>query len=308
MKTRQNRKQKRNDSQIRTTHTKGVQIFDLMHPAVLFGYFGVILVFSMLAIHPLYLALSFGAAFFLSIYLRGWRASFKTLAWQLPLVVLITFINPVFSSMGTTELFRIGLKAVHAEELVFGGCMGLMLVSVMLWFMNLTYVMPSEKMMSLFGGKAPMLSFMFTALMRQIPQFLKRSKQIDSSMKACTAAMSSTNRDIFSSRVRLTSVLMAWSMEDSLEMADAMKARGWASLSRRSSYRRYCFKQRDALALTVLFLFTVISVLLVWNELVMFQFYPEISPIVFQPGFLAFGILVMLPLGAAMADKLRWRR
>ncbi|MGI6104811.1 MAG: energy-coupling factor transporter transmembrane component T [Raoultibacter sp.] len=281
--------------------------FDSMHPAVLLAYFLVILAFSMLAFHPVFISLSCIGAILLSVFLRGWISTGKTLVWQLPLVVLIAIINPVFSSMGTTELFSIGDKVVHSEELIFGGCMGLMLITVMLWFANLSEVLGADKLRSLCGNKAPTLGFMLSAVMRQIPQLLKRGRAIDYSMRACTSSSSLANAKPLSSRVRLGSVLMAWSMENSLEMADAMKARGWNSTDSRSSYQRRSFRRRDVLGLVALFGLTIACLGLSLSELTSFHFYPIMTQLQFQLAYLVYALLVLLPVVSALVEYVRWR-
>ena len=89
--------------------------FDSLHPAIALGYFAMALVLAMAAPHPLLLALSLAAALACGAWLRGAGTVVKSLGWQLPLMLIIVAVNPLFSSTGTTELFRIGTQAVYAE-------------------------------------------------------------------------------------------------------------------------------------------------------------------------------------------------
>ena len=129
--------------------------FDRYHPAVAFSYFACVLAFGMAAMQPVYLALSLAAALSYSIVLRGVRATLRTALWQMPLILVMAVANPLFSAMGSTELFRIGLRAFYLESLVFGACMGAMLACVLLWFSNASRVLSSDKVMALFGNAAP---------------------------------------------------------------------------------------------------------------------------------------------------------
>ncbi len=88
--------------------------FDNFHPALALVYFAVALVLAMAAPHPTLLALSFVIAALYGAWLRGGRAVARSFAWQLPLLAVIVAVNPLFSSTGTTELFRIGTQAVYA--------------------------------------------------------------------------------------------------------------------------------------------------------------------------------------------------
>ena len=93
--------------------------FDNFHPALALVYFAVALVLAMAAPHPTLLALSFVIAALYGVWLRGGRAIARSLTWQLPLLAVIVAVNPLFSSTGTTELFRIGTQAVYAEGYAF---------------------------------------------------------------------------------------------------------------------------------------------------------------------------------------------
>ncbi len=129
--------------------------FDLFHPIVAFGYFAVMLVLCMTAMQPVYLAVSLASALAYGAVLRGWRATGRSLLWQLPLVAVVALANPLFSASGSTELFRIGLRAFYLESFVYGACMGVMLASVLVLFSNAAQVLDSDKVMALFGGVAP---------------------------------------------------------------------------------------------------------------------------------------------------------
>ena len=62
--------------------------FDLFHPVVAFGYFAVMFALSMTAMQPVYLAISLASVLSYSAVLCGWRATGRSLLWQLPLVAV----------------------------------------------------------------------------------------------------------------------------------------------------------------------------------------------------------------------------
>lgn len=105
--------------------------FDNFHPALALVYFAVALVLAMAAPHPTLLALSFAIAALYGVWLRGGRTVARSFAWQLPLLAVIIAVNPLFSSTGTTELFRIGTQAVYAEGYANAATMALLLLCVM---------------------------------------------------------------------------------------------------------------------------------------------------------------------------------
>ena len=86
-------------------------------------------------------------------------------------MLVVAAVNPLFSAMGSTELFRIGLRAVYLESLAYGLCMGMLLVSVVLWFSNASHVLTSDKVMGLFGNVAPVIALMLSMAARLVPRF-----------------------------------------------------------------------------------------------------------------------------------------
>jgi len=261
----------------------------------------------MLAIQPVFLICSFAAAFSFSLYARGWRATLQTLLWQLPLIALCTIINPLISSVGTNEVFRIYTKAIFAESLAWGACMGLMLASVMLWFVNATQVLSSDKVLAVLGRRLPTLGLMISMSLRLMPQFLDRGRLIESTARAASSACQDRPGRKMATRARLVSVLMGWSMEDSLETADAMRSRGWGALAKRTSYRRYRFRRFDAIVAAGLALLGALNAALVWEALGQFHFYPTMAPLSLWWGYLPYLAFFFLPLGACLVDDAKWK-
>lgn len=286
----------------------GLSAFDVYHPIVPFACMATLIVFCMCAFQPVYLLLSFAGALSYSIYLRGWRQAVRTLRWQLPLIVIIMVVNPLFSTMGSTELFSIAGKAVYLESLVYGLNMGVMLVSVMLWFSNASEVLSTDKLMSLFGNVAPTFALMVSMANRLMPRFVSRATEVAAVQDVCMPPETNSAKGRVSERLRQTSVLMAWSMEDSLEMSDAMRARGWRAETKRTTYSRYRIHAFDVIFLVFFVILAVGDALLAFWACTRFSFYPTLSPLDFWPGYVPYAVLVFLPLLMQMGEWLRWRR
>ena len=282
--------------------------FDRYHPAVAFSYFACVLAFGMAAMQPVYLALSLAAALSYSIVLRGVRATLRTALWQMPLILVMAVANPLFSAMGSTELFRIGLRAFYLESMVFGACMGAMLACVLLWFSNASRVLSSDKVMALFGNAAPTIGLMLSMAMRLVPQFMRRGAAVGNVQRACTSAGAAGLREGARSRLRLTSVLMGWGMEDSLDTADAMRARGWGACARRTTYRRCRFRARDGAALGVLAALAALNAVLAYAACTQFRFYPALSVLAVWWGYVPFAVLAFAPLALEARERARWTR
>ena len=281
--------------------------FDRYHPVVAFCYFVVLLVVEMAAMQPVYLTISFSAALACSVSLRGARATGRTLAWQLPLVAVIALANPLFSASGSTEIFRLG------------ACMGLMLATVLLTLESASRVLTSDKVMALFGNAAPTVGLMLSMTARLVPHYVRRGTDIGGVQRACTAARSSVGESggddapraprgaALRDNLRLSSVLMGWSMEDSLETASAMKARGWGAAVRRTTYARHRFRRLDAAALAVGGALALLAAVAAWAACAQFRFYPVIDGLAPWWNYLPYALYAALPLSMAARERLRWR-
>lgn len=324
--------------------------FDSIHPGLKLLFFALVIMFTMSAFHPSLLFVSLASAFVMGIWLRGGRTILKTLTWQIPLLVIIVAVNPLFSSSGTTEVFRIETWAVYVESLFHAGCMGCMLIATMQWFSNANCLITSEEVMSTLGSRAPVISLMITMIERLIPRFIQRGKLIKSSLSACTSAQvqlastsqkstrprcecasqkskpawqkrSSQERSSQKSKIpgygrppkkhalkenlRTISTLMSWSMEDSLESADSMRSRGWGSVQKRTTFKRYRFYTFDKAVLVVLVLLGVLSALCAFELCSSFSFFPTTSGTLFSWSLIPYVLLFLFPALLELYRKIR---
>lgn len=153
-------------------------VFSTYHPAVAFIFLACAIVFSMAAMHPVYVVISFAGAFITSCVTRGFKRTARSLVWIVPMWLIVTIANPLFSSMGSTEVLRFGLFAIYAESLLYGACAGGMLASVFLWFSSYSACMNSDNSLALFGNIAPVVTLMITQVMRLVPQFVARGRSV----------------------------------------------------------------------------------------------------------------------------------
>ncbi|MBQ6455424.1 MAG: hypothetical protein IJJ32_04990 [Eggerthellaceae bacterium] len=301
--------------------------FDTYHPAIAAIYLVAALVFTMAAFHPVFLAMNFIMAIAYNIFLRGWRPALKTLTWQLPLLLIITLLNPIFSQSGSTVLFMFGYSAFYLESLVYGLCMGIMLVSIMQWFSNLSHILTSDKMMQLTGRVMPTIGLMVTMILRLVPQFMRCSKSIRSTQEFCTSANldnqvgfgaqgipdSGTSKGFFAKRadsvrtyLRDLTVLMGWGMEDSLDTSEAMRARGWGAAPKRTTYQRSDFRARDGVMAAIMGVLIVISTVCAIAACTQFTYYPELSELIVWWGYLPYLLFLIIPFILEIKERIVW--
>lgn len=267
--------------------------FDTAHPAVAAVYAVATLALTMVSLQPVLIALSFAGGFAYSCCVRGFGASLASLRWQLPFILLVAVLNPLFSASGSTELFRLGGRAVYLESLCYGCAMGGLFVSSALWFQGAAHMLPFDRVMALLGNAAPVLALMVSQGMRLVPRLVRQGGLIGAAQEASLPRRRRVGE--LRDRLRLSTVLMGWSLEDSLETADAMRARGWGAAPRRITYTRYRFTADDAAAVLALAAGAALSAAVSFAATSQFEFYPTMSSLVAWWGYAPYALWMLVP-------------
>lgn len=279
--------------------------FETSHPAVPAVYLGGTVLIAMFALQPVLIAISLAGALAASLALRGVRPTLRGLCWQLPAVGVICLVNPLFSASGSTELWRCGPVVIYLESLAFGACMGAMLVAVVLWLECASRVLTQDRVLELGARALPTVTLMVSMTAQLVPQLVRRGQAVRSTYAACTAA--SDAKDARHAQVRMSDVLVAWAMEDSLERADAMRARGWGSTEARTTYRSVEFRARDAVALSCVVALLLANALLAGVACSQWHFYPTMPQLVVWWGYVPYAVQVLLPAALELVGRSRWR-
>lgn len=220
--------------------------FSACHPAVNFLYFMLVLAFTMFASSPVVLVPSLLCALGYGGYLNGWTEVRRGLFYLLPLSLMAAVVNPLFNHRGATVLshFPSG-SPLTLESVLYGLSAAAMLAAVLLWFSCYTRVMTSDKFLYLFGRVIPALSLVLSMTLRLVPR-------LKAQYRAVADAQRCLGRDVGAGRllerlrrgVTILSILATWSMENAMETADSMKARGYG-LPERTAFSIYRWEARD---------------------------------------------------------------
>ena len=227
--------------------------FGSYHPLVNFTYFALVLVFSMIFMHPVCLAVSLASALTYGIYLNRKKAVKFNLLFMLPMLLLTALLNPLFNHEGMTILtyFKNG-NPLTQESINYGIAAAVMLITVVGWFSCFNSVITSDKFVYLFGRMIPALSLILAMALRMVPRFKAQAKIISNAQK-CVGRDISNGSLLLRARhgLRIISILITWALENAIETADSMKSRGYG-LRGRTAFSIYKFTRRDAAALLYL--------------------------------------------------------
>lgn len=275
--------------------------FDACHAAVPAMLFAGVAALSMLAVHPVLVTLSLSGALAFSLVARGAAATVRGLAWQLPLLVLVCLLNPFFSASGSTLLLKAGPRSVYLESLAYGATMGALLVATVLWFEDAAAVLTQDRLLALAGRRARSVPLVASMAAQLVPQMLGRARSVRAAARACTAA--GPRPPARDELLRTSTMLLSWSLEDSLERADAMRARGWESGSPRTRYRPERFRARDAVAAAGIAALLALGAAGAWAACSSWEFYPRMFGLAPWWCYLPFALLALLPAVAELAAR-----
>ncbi|MDR1069037.1 MAG: energy-coupling factor transporter transmembrane protein EcfT [Clostridiales Family XIII bacterium] len=260
--------------------TSPANIFSHYHPAAVLLYIAAAVFCAMFTLMPACVVLSFVCSSAYSIFLNGVRAYAKALRPLLIIFVIIVLVNPVTNHRGMTVLFHLfgnpGMP-VTWEATLRGLCSGGMLMSIFVWFQCYQALITNDKFMYLFGRIAPTSAMVVSMVLKLVPVTIRKYHEIDESQSALR--MSSNPVDGRKGRIRaavkVSGVLLSRTMEDSIETADSMRARGYGS-GHRTRFSNYRLTAADIICIVILaaLLVTVVSLIVIANRSV--NFFPVI--------------------------------
>lgn len=289
--------------------------FSACHPVVNLYYFAVMLIFSMFLTHPVMLFISLACACAYCTLQRGFRNGvWKNLQLLLPMAAAVVCINSLFNHYGVTTLFYLpGGNAVTLEAAMYGLVMAVMLAEVLLWFSCWNEVMTSDKFVYLFGRILPGLSLILTMCFRFVPCFARQAKRINQAQKGIGrdfeegSMMQRIGRALTS-----FSILITWGMENGIDTADSMRARGYG-LEGRTAFSLFRLDRRDKKLLLIMTgllavilggIFDGYADVLYNPEIIVGGFPITIKTLLFYAAYAVFGLIPLLLDGL---EKRKWR-
>jgi len=172
-------------------------------------------------------------------------------------------------------------------------------------------VMTSDKFIYLFGKIIPGLSLIFSMTLRFVPRFSHQ-------LKVVAGAQKCLGRDVSSGSLikrakhglSILSVMTTWALENAIETADSMKARGYG-IPGRTAFSIFTFDKRDAKALVCILLSGIYTLIGGIMGGMSFSFFPTMKSVEISPFgasvFLAYFLLCICPIVIEIQEVRRWK-
>jgi energy-coupling factor transport system permease protein len=289
------------------TPSESRSAFAAYHPLVNACFFAYAILLPLFVLQPAFLAVSFGAAAAYHVAMRGRGGMRFLFAFVLPLMLLAAALNPLLNHRGATALFRFRYNAFTLEALVYGACMALMLGSVLLWFSCAAKVFSTDKYFCLFGRVLPAISLTLCMAFRFLPRYRNQAARINAARRGIGL---DTGSGSLTGRVRTggkhLSILTTWALENAIDTADSMRARGYG-LPGRTAYMPWRITARDAVFLCGILVCGVLVAAGFLTKAVSFGFFPRLSFPAVAPFFplalAAHGVLCLTPLAVEAGGR-----
>lgn len=283
--------------------------FKRMHPIPAAVYFAAVIVISMFTMHPVFIILSLAGSV-LGCAVLGGRKAFSGWPFYVIVFLLTALINPLVVHRGQTVLFYIGLRAVTAEALIYGFAAAGVLVSVLMWFKCMGLVLTDDKIMYLFGRTLPKTALVISAATRLVPLFVRQIRVSADTQKCMGAGTGKGMRGRISMAARVFSANISRSLEDAVETAASMRARGYGA-AKRSSYAPFKAGASDILSGAVIALLLAAVIYGLISGAAEFSYYPSPALVAADPHsltiYICYGLLLLLPVLTSAAGRIKWK-
>jgi len=286
--------------------------FSSYHPLVNFLYFAAVILCSMFFLHPVFLAISFLASFIYSVSLGGKKGLKDNLRFLLPMLFFVALINPLFNHEGATILFYLRDNPITLESVYYGIASAVMFISVIMWFACYNALMTSDKFIYLFGRIIPALSLIFSMVLRFVPRFKAQLKVVSHAQK-CIGRDTGSGSLVARAKnaMKILSIMTTWALENAIETADSMRARGYG-LPGRSSFAFFRFDRRDKAVSLLLLLLIVLVLTGAFLQETSIIYFPTVK--MQEPSlgrsllYAAYFLLCFVPVILNILEEVKWRR
>lgn len=280
--------------------------FSQCHPAVCFGFFLGAIGCGVLIQHPAYLLISTCAGLLYYFLLNG-KKGIRILFGLAPLFVFLSVINPFLNVYGDTVLFTVFGRSYTWEALCYGMALAGTVCNMMVWFGCWNAVLTGDKLTSLFGTLLPAISLLLVMVLRMVPGFIRKAKQIMGARSSIGkgAGENAGYKQKLNDGLTVLGTLTGWALEGGVVTGDSMRARGYGT-ARRTSFQIYSFRSRDGILAAVMAVLLSLTVVAACTGQISAVYTPalQISPVSW--GALVYAGFLLLPSLLQIKENLLW--
>ncbi|MCR4801576.1 MAG: energy-coupling factor transporter transmembrane protein EcfT [Lachnospiraceae bacterium] len=249
--------------------------YAMAHPLVVASFLFWMLILTMCTMNPVMIGISLVFSIVYSQIVSE-RMNWRFLLYSaIPIFVFTMVILPLFSHNGVTPLFYINNMAVTMETIVFGFVMSIMVLSMIQWLQVWNVWIDGERFIYLFGRISPTLALMISMVIRFIPMFLRRYREIHEIQVGMGYSKENAS---FGDKARMfgkeLSILVSWTLEHSVDTSMSMESRGYG-LGKRTSFHLFRWKKSDTVCMLIQVLLAAVVITGIWMEKFTMYYFPK---------------------------------
>lgn len=286
---------------------KGTPIHRL-NPFSKLAWIGSILLLALLFNNPLYLLLLFLSTLPLAISAKVWKDWVSLMRFSLYICLAIVAINALVSNEGAHILYQFpfsipvaGSPRITLEAIFYGIGMSIRLLAIISAFAVLTLTLhPDDLMLAMIKMKLPYKSVLVTSLStRFIPTLIDDVETITDVQRSRGLELDKGGlAQKIKNRMTIIIPLLSNSLDRTVQVAEAMEARGFGSGTNRTYYKRIPMSSMDIITLAFAFLPGAFGILMRVLGQGQYDYYPTLSKIYFGAlewrMFIIFAILLFI--------------
>lgn len=284
--------------------------FSNQHPFVLLVYYIAVLSITIFMMNPFVLSMSLFGSLLFYLMLTSVQKVWQEVRFYLFVFLLIALTNPLFVHKGETILFFLNDNPVTYEAIIYGIFISMMLIAVIFWSKAYSLLMTSDKFVYLFGKPIPKLSLVIAMALRFIPNFKQQIKQVHQTSKTMGLYTSDSITDRILSGIRTFNTMIMWSLENAIEQADAMKAKGYG-LQGRTNFSLFKWDTRDTFTISITLILFALIMYINGSGGYQFIYYPVLTEWQLtssEVGKLVIVLLlILLPSCMEVKENLQWK-
>lgn len=281
------------------------------HPAVNLIFFLFAIGITMFSTSPAFLAVTLVFSWLYSILLNGKKAVKSNLIFTIPILIIMTVINTLFTHNGATVLFYLNNSRITLEALLYGLAAAVLLSSIIVWFSCFNVVMTSDKLIYIFGKAAPVLGLTLSMIFRFIPLLKARFREISMGQRCMGRHVAGGFLAKLRQVTKEVSILISWSLEAAIETSDSMEARGYG-LHGRTSFHLFKMTPTDKALLTGISISGLIAASGCILGKTSIYYYPKVVlgqwDVLTVITFAAYVLMLAVPLITDIFGEIKWQQ
>lgn len=285
--------------------------FQSFHPFILLMFYVFAIIGIMLYQHPIFLISATVLMIVLNILLDKGATLKKWWVMLLVMSLLTLVITPLVNRRGNHILLYLFGNQVMLEAVIQGFIISLTLFSIIAIFITFNMIITPKKFLYLFSKWFPKWALLTMLSMRFVPLLQRRLKEIEQIQQFKGLSIKNGSiRQRAHHGMLLIQILLTLSLEESIDSADSMSARGYG-LRQRTKYDPYQMQRRDWFALSYIILMGVLIFFGWWLGDGVLILLPSLEPIWLNGRewfyFVVWILFIGFPLWAEGKEILKWK-